>query len=155
MTVSGGNISIAEITGDIVITAVATEIPAEPEPAYNNLAIVGGEGWGTGKRLGSDGTFRDLAGCITTNYIKVPVDAVIRIQGMDLTAYNMSVCNSLKANISAGKFADQTAYFSGITATATGGQATAIYHTEIYVRFSGMPTNGADNIIITINEEIV
>ena len=62
VSVSGGNISIAGVTGDIVITAVAEEVKAA-EPVTTNIVLT------DGKRIGSDGTDRDLAGYCATEYI--------------------------------------------------------------------------------------
>lgn len=62
VSVSGGNISIASVTGDIVITAVAEEVKAA-EPVTTNITLT------NGKRIGSDGTDRDLAGYCATEYI--------------------------------------------------------------------------------------
>lgn len=60
--VSGGTITIASVTGDIVITAVADEVKAA-EPVTTNIVLT------DGKRIGSDGTDRDLAGYCATEYI--------------------------------------------------------------------------------------
>lgn len=62
VTVSGGTISIAEVTGNIVITAVAEEKQAA-EPVTVDITLT------NGIRLGSDGTDRTAAGCCATPYI--------------------------------------------------------------------------------------
>lgn len=62
VTVSGGVISIAEVTGDIVITAVAEEIK-EAEPVTVDITLT------DGIRIGSDGTDRTQAGYCATPHI--------------------------------------------------------------------------------------
>ena len=122
---------------------------------YTNLADPTSADWGTDKRLGSDGTFRDLQGCIVTNYIPMGQGDTVRVKGMDLTTYNISVYTWNKVVSSAGKLATHTLYFSDITATTTGGQATWISAMNNgYIRFSGVPNGKAEDIIITVNEEI-
>lgn len=62
VSVSGGNINIASVTGDIVITAVAEEIKVM-EPVTENITLT------NGIRIGSDGTDRTLAGYCATPQI--------------------------------------------------------------------------------------
>jgi hypothetical protein len=68
--VSGGNITIANVTGNIVITAVATEKAVTP--TYTNLFVAGGDGYILNGRCSSTGADRnDSKGCLVSNYIKV------------------------------------------------------------------------------------
>ena len=62
VTVSGGVIDIAEVTGDIVIAAVAEEIK-EAEPVTVDITLT------DGIRVGSDGGDRTAAGCCATPHI--------------------------------------------------------------------------------------
>lgn len=71
--VSGSTITISDITGNIVITAVAKSIPI-----YTNLVEItdetGSEAfdagrWTNGARMGSDGTYRSNATTMITNFI--------------------------------------------------------------------------------------
>lgn len=158
VTVTNGVINVAGVTGNIVITAVAEEIKA----SYTNLADPTSADWGTNKRLGSDGTFRDLSGNIVTNYIEVTRGDVIRVKGLNLvdSASNssyMGTYNTTKSVISVGMPNSQTAYFSDISVTSEGGQLTyslTAPSETVLIRFGGKPNNTANDIIITINEPI-
>ena len=118
--------------------------------------------WGTDKRIGSDGTFRDCAGSIATNFIPITAGDVVRVKGLDLVnkiesanAHYMGVYKSDKTIISVANLSTQTVYFSEITETTTGGQATLKSGTQVkYARFGGKPNSTANDIIVTINEEI-
>ena len=158
VTVTNGVINVAGVTGNIVITAVAEEIKA----SYTNLADPTSADWGTDKRLGSDGTFRDLSGNIVTNYIEVTRGDVIRVKGLNLVdsvnnSSNMGVYTTTKSALSVAMPNSQTGYFSDISVTSEGGQFTYILTAQrekILVRFGGKPNNTANDIIITINEPI-
>jgi hypothetical protein len=68
VSVSGGVINISNVSGDIVINAVAEEKTKEP----TNLFVVGGDGYVLNGRCSSGGANRtDSDGCLVTNYIKV------------------------------------------------------------------------------------
>lgn len=68
--VSGGKITISNVTGNIVITAVATEKAVTP--TYTNLFVAGGDGYILNGRCSSKGADRtDANGCLVSNYIKV------------------------------------------------------------------------------------
>ncbi len=85
---SNGVISIASVTGNIVITAVA-EVP---ETTYTNLlkqaidsngsAYNGGQGWKTGTRLGSAGTESAQSGMEVTGFIPVTKADTIYFSGI-------------------------------------------------------------------------
>lgn len=155
--VSGGKITISNVTGNIVITAVAEEIKA----AYTNLANPASSEWGTNKRLGSDGTFRDETGTTVTNYIPIYAGQTIYIKGMDITVKSCGIYSDTKAVQSVNKLTSQTLYFKDISATTTGGQATWSYASggtaakPWYVRIGGVLNGTANDVIITINEPIV
>jgi hypothetical protein len=159
VSASGGSISIANVTGNIVITAVAEE--AVVTPSYTNLADPTSSDWHADCRLGSDGTHRTgVAGCVVTNYIQAKVGDVVRVSGMDLTTYNAAAYNWNKACLEAAKLSTLVASFSNIVATTTGGSFTVTHQSNFggtggFVRFSGAPNSNASNIIITVNEEIV
>lgn len=154
--VSGSNISIANVTGNIVITALAEEKTV----SYTNLADPASSDWGTDKRLGSDGTFRDETGTTVTNYIPIYAGQTIYVKGMDITTKSCGLYNDTKAVQSVGTLEKQTLYFTNISATATGGQATWSYAgggtaaKPWYVRFAGVLTGSANDVIITIDEPI-
>ena len=156
VTVSNGKINISSVTGKIVITAVAEEIKAK----YTNLANPTSSDWGTNKRLGSDGTFRDETGTTVTNYIPIYAGQTIYIKGMDLTSKNCGIYSDTKAVQSVTTLAKQTVYMKDISATATGGSATWQYTNggtaakPWYIRIAGVLNGTANDVIITINEPI-
>lgn len=88
-----GVITIAEVTGDIVITAVG-----EAAPAYTNLlplatdadgnAYNGGKGWKNDTRLNSSGVEVSYEGVNVTGFIPVTLGDVIRFKNMKFTAHS-------------------------------------------------------------------
>lgn len=85
--VSGGNISIANVTGNIVITVTAVAV--ETPPAYTNCvpasidttgAVYNGKGYQEGYRLNSSGTTSELAGAVNSGFIAYNGE-VIRVYG--------------------------------------------------------------------------
>ena len=100
--VSGGNISIANVTGDIVITAMATEIQTEPtEPTNfaepNATNKTDWSIWCNDARFGSDGSYRELTGKnnAVTNYIPIEVGDVLYITGMNIPTTGTSMNQGL------------------------------------------------------------
>ena len=127
------------------------------KPLQTNLADPTSEDWWIDKRVGSDGTYRDQTGCITTNYIEVRQGDVIRVKGMDLITYNSAMYNNLKNIYSCAKLTGMTTTLGNVTATSTGGQVTSLMGTidqPWFIRFCGVPNGSVNDIIITKNEEI-
>ena len=98
--VSGGKITIANVTGDIVITATATEIQTEPvEPT--NFAVPNATNktdwsiWCNDARFGSDGGYRQLKGNIVTNYVPMEVGDIIRFEGLNVATTGESMNNGM------------------------------------------------------------
>lgn len=96
--VSGGKITIANVTGNIVITAVATEVQAaEPtnfaEPNTTNKTDW--SIWCNDARFGSDGAYRSLAGNVVTNYIPIKVGDTLRFTGLSVATTGTSMNNGL------------------------------------------------------------
>ncbi len=94
VSVSGGNINIASVTGDIVITAVASE--AVVEPSYTNLLPLsvdangnpfnGGTGWKTGWRLSmTTGGETAMDGYECTGFIPAKYGDIVRIKNIAYT----------------------------------------------------------------------
>ena len=168
--VSGGTISIAEVTGDIVITAVAVETAAEP--TYTNLfapadAVIN-------KRYNSNGELVDLDGYVAAHigdissyvpftdgtkiYIKgasFQDDGKARIftyktSGTDTTgAYSVINCNSMTIT-DEGNGVESV---SGIANTfASGIKRLAV---TMKVSASAMTASDLDDIVVTIEEPIV
>jgi hypothetical protein len=158
VTVSGGVIDIANVTGNIVITAVAEEIKAK----YTNLADPTSADWADGKRFNGSGALTNVDAGVngaTTNYIggDLATGDVIRIKGIDLTTYRTVVYDKNKNIASVGTLAGQTTYFSDITVNSTGAsfKIKSGMPSGGYIRFCG-PLNGTSaDVIITKNEEIV
>jgi hypothetical protein len=178
MTVGGDVVGYVDENNNIVLTGALAEgeytVKYEMEdgtvldigelstvlaPTYTNRADPSSADWKTGYRLNSSGSVSQADGCTATNYIgPVSKGDVIRVKGMNLTTNNCHVLNSNKAlfssygsttltNIPAGAL-------SNVTATTTGGQCTINDSNIVWIRFSGALNGSADDVIITINEEI-
>jgi hypothetical protein len=158
VTVTNGKINITNVTGNIVITAVA-----EALPTYTNFANPSSNDWWNDSRIGSDGAQRTGAtGNIVTNYIEVIPNDVVEVEGLNLVlttndnsgSSRLGVYSNAKAIQSVNVLTAQTAYFTAITATSTGGQATynatGTHMNPGYLKFAGKPTNGAANVIVKI-----
>lgn len=164
--VSGGSISIAEVTGDIVITAVAEEIQA----SYTNLAepnttnTTDWDQWCNSARIGSDGAYR--SGTLSvTNYIPVSIGDTVRWNGFTIASSNSlafyksdkTVCNAGVGTPSL--FAEgSSAVLGDLSTTNNSGQFTILDHSYLngltYIKLSGTLTGTIDDVIITINEPI-
>lgn len=98
VSVSGGNINIASVTGNIVITAVAEEIQNEPE---NVLETVG---YKTNTRIrSSTGEEQTMSGVEATNYIPITYGQTISLQNIKVESSgnnSVAVYNSSKQYIS-------------------------------------------------------
>lgn len=100
VSVSGGNINIASVTGNIVITAVAEEIQNEPE---NVLETVG---YKTNTRIrSSTGEEQTMGNVEATNYIPIRYGQTISLQ-------NIKVENS--GNNSVAVYNGKKEYISGV-----------------------------------------
>lgn len=137
-----------------------------PGPAYTNLAVYNATNttdfsiWCNDSRVGSDGAYRQLAGYITTNFIEVSNNDIIRIEGLikEASYPTMALYKSDKTPIRPPYYLSNVAdnHFIGeLTETDTGAKFKMITPDCKYIRFSGKPVNGGENIIITKNEEIV
>lgn len=165
VSVSGGVISIASVTGGIVITAVATEIKVEvvnqiplSKDASGN-AFNGGQGWKTGYRLGGDGTEKELSGVEVTGFIPIAYGDTVYMKNItDDGTHVMGVYNSAYAKIG-------TRNFTNIFGGAVSGQILSMvvdnkWATETttssgvaYLRVSANEITS--DSIITVNEPIV
>jgi hypothetical protein len=157
--VSGGKITIANVTGNIVITAVATEIVITP--TYTNLADPTSADWKEGYRLDSAGAPKadtSVANLVVTNYIACASGDIIRIKGVTLGASSQRValCTSNKSVYSAS--APTTIPFSGsswdIVMDGDAYMYTIKYKSAAFIRFSGVLVGTSNDVIITKNEEI-
>lgn len=172
--VSGGNIAIANITGNIVITAVATEI--QTGPSYTNLLPLavdasgndfvgthekGGDGYEYGYKLStSSGNPSATEGVYISGFIPLTdINAIVRIKNITLSgaAYinNIVVYDANKAKVYG---APGTAGAFNIKVTETEG----VYSFEVknwtagdiaFFRFSCAGISA--DTIVTVDEEIV
>ena len=148
--VIGGNINIARVTGDIVITAVAEEVKA----AYTNYA----KNFETG-RLKSDGTVDSSATAATTcsDYIPFTQGTVVRVKGFGaLTDYNVALYDENGTAQNVSKANAVTTMITYAYDSASGVVTLTSLHASITtIRVSGILTGSTSDVIITVNEEIV
>ena len=165
--VSGGDISIAEVTGDIVITAVAEE----NKVAYTNLADPTSADWAADSRINSSGSAKgDTPGFVVTNYIPVTKGQTIHIKGAELvTGYNVghykldktlagnSPIATLISNgqIVAADYDTNVTTYKNIGQYGTDPKTYAAWSDNmVYARLTIQPTGAASDIIITVDQEI-
>lgn len=173
VSVSGGNISIANVTGDIVITAVAEEATVE----INNLAqpdanATGEAAWNSGGwcnnsyMAGSSYAYRSATdGRLTTNTIAVEHGDTIYVKGITYTtgSYPQLALLDSSGNRIYHSFVDtvlNNSYIKNLTATNGGdhwsfrvGGASDVGIRAI--RLAGYPSGDISDIIITRNQPIV
>jgi hypothetical protein len=177
VTVSGGVINIANVTGNIVITAVAEEVKA----AYTNLANPTSADWKDGYRLSiSSGGTSALAGHITTNFIPCKQGDTLRVKGLWFVDVNDNTTGS-SPNCKLGLYKASKEWIKGIYGSM-GVAANATYGNKVsvngdiqeyvimidstgvqqapsetaYLRIDGKFMDGytKNDVIITINEPI-
>ena len=152
--VSNGKITIASVTGNVVITAVAVE----DKPAYTNLAV----NIETGVRLNSSGgtSSDDATSAVCTDYIDFSKGDVIRIKGLGpcnvkkSTVYSGGSAHTVQSNAS---LSTQTAYGTYSYDSSTGIVTFTITYsvTGMSLRVGGTLTGTVADVIITKNEPIV
>ena len=174
VSVSGGVINIASVTGDIVITAVASE--ATVAPGYTNLADPTSSDWLNDYRLSvSSGNPQACAGRMVTNFIPATKGDILRSKGFSLTTETNSqaakiVCyDASKTKISGtfGATGKGNSYYGDVVTFDGDIETVTILLTNeggdiatsdtAYIRIEGVLMEGytAEDVIITINEEIV
>ena len=151
VSVTGGSIYIESVTGDIHITAEATEIvqatnffkttPTATTEATDGLVL--------GGRFKSDGSFRADGGgdCLLTHYINVMAGDIVEMH--NLAFYDASNIESkmYKSDKSAiGAFlSTNTAYVTNVSKTGTV-QTFTVAHTDAgYIRICGRPDTSIQN----------
>lgn len=141
VSVSGGSISIASVTGDILITAVAEEVK-EAEPVTVDIALT------DGIRIGSDGADRTLAGFCATEMIdlrNVPKPCVINLTKAkwcsdgSTTTVRYYVANASGSALDNGvTVAGDTDYFTVVDNGGKNGITVTVTSADVgYIRFSG------------------
>lgn len=172
VTVSGGKINITNVTGNIVIDAVAEEIQTEPaEPT--NFAVPNTTNktdwsiWCNDARFGSDGGYRALTGKknVVTNYVAMEVGDIIRFEGLNVPTTGTSMNNGMhfsdadKAMLSCSYLQFYTTDYDYLDATVTDGvyeidTAKLVNHARTgaskYFRISGILTGTLDDVIINV-----
>lgn len=167
-TASNGVISIASVTGDVVITAVATKIVT-----YTNLVPTAVDSSGAsapytdGKYLGSNGNPSDMSGFVTTGFIPFDGGAehIYRIGG-DGIAWNTYGCriawynanHSLKGSVVSYEKIGSSIYYPSEVEDAN---AAAAFSTDknvappIGAAFFRVSAKGSGaNLVITLDQEI-
>lgn len=97
VTVSGGVINIAEVTGNIVITAVAEEtVVLTPK----NFCVPNGDGWIENGRCSSTGEDRTngAPGNSLSNYIAVQNGDTVYVENADISTASSMYCGIYKAD---------------------------------------------------------
>ena len=167
---SNGSISIAEVTGDIVITATATK-----KAAYTNLADPSSADWLNGYRFSSSGNTTAFTGSVVTNWIECKRGDVLRFRGLLLTSKQQSsnttapymrlefvdggvANNAVDLNTYEGAFTIESNGDLAYTVLCSSGTTQMlISNGEVKkIRFSGLLASGytANDVIITKNEPI-
>ncbi len=157
VSVSGGTISIANVTGDIVITAMASEVVA-PEPSYTNLA----KNFSTGRfnsAGGVDSSTTEATAC-TDKIGALKQGDIIRIKGFGACQdYNCVWYNAGQGVNSAARLKTEgNGYYAYSYDSATGIVTITLetYHAgHSYFAVSGKLTGTTADVVITLNEEIV
>ena len=93
-----GVISISSVTGNIVITATATEVVVSgytnqvPISKDTDGSVFNGKGWIEKTRLSSSGVTKALDYCSATGYIPASSGAIIRVKGVGFDKDNDYIC---------------------------------------------------------------
>lgn len=175
VSVSGGNISIANVTGDIVITAVAAEATveinnlAQPDATATGEAAWNSGGWCNNSYMaGSSYAYRSATdGRLTTNTIAVEHGDTIYVKGINYanaTAPQIALFDSSGNKIWHGHISNaaNNSYINGLVSTVgedywsfkNHGNLESTDHGIRFVRFAGYPSGGISDIIITRNQPI-
>lgn len=128
VSVSGGVINIASVTGDIVITAIAEEIVVEPtnllpQAIFNTSedAASSDKGYVSGYKISnSGGGLSQVTGCYSSGYIKVGINDTVTIKNITLRSDGNSnniilYSNTNKGSKIIGKPGPTGAFDSGVT----------------------------------------
>ncbi len=170
---SNGNINISKVTGNIVITAVATYVPPYTNqiPLSKNSSgglFESGKGWKTGYRIkDGDGSESALSNYEITGFIPCTATDTFRLKNirLDANSYNVfAFYDSSYAFIKPftgsssynpiSQFAKDDGTYEGNLSNLTKSNITNEQKAKVaYIRVSGAEIS--DSSIITINEEIV
>lgn len=168
---SNGNISIASVTGDIVITAVATKIVSYtnqvPISTDENGNVYNGTGYKDGYRINSSGAESALRSATATGFIPFTKGQTIRIGGEGIT-YDKYGCLLMFYDLNKTALIDRGIGYQHVGNTGYGTWTTeetsvfcldpndtypnTLTTEQGYIRVSANG-NGA-NLIVTLDEEI-
>ena len=147
-------------------TEIGTLEVGAVKPAYTNLAepdptnTTDYTRWCANARLSGDGTPAARDGYTITNYVPVAMDAVLRIKNFKVE--RICFCDADKVVLTQGcgtlanllsngyVYSDYTSSDTETTVKVRGGNG----FIPAFARFSGTLTGTADDVIITVNEEI-
>lgn len=154
--VNGGNISIAEVTGNIIITAVAEEVGVEivnqiPTSVDTDGTIYNGSGYKTDTRIKGTGATEAYNGASCTGFIKASTGDVVYIKGIVSNTAGLSKVhcyNASKASINSIGFSSLTHEGNGVYS------CTITFENTEYIRVaSAHLMDGSE--IVTVNQPIV
>ena len=168
---SDGGISIASVTGDIVITAVATKIVSYtnqvPISTDADGNVFNGTGYIDGYRINSSGATAALSGFTATGFIPFTKGQTIRIGGEGITFdeygclvmfYDLSKTTLTNTGIAYDKVGN-TAYGTWITEETSvfcldpnGNFPSSLTTEQGYIRISAKGSGA--NLIVTLDEKI-
>lgn len=149
--VSGGTINIANVTGNIVITAVATE--TEVTPSYTNFADPSSSDWKTDYRLTTNiNQVTALTGGVATNYINIQTNDIVEVSGINFAdsnnrqAFNGSFGGIAKAEVIASTYGE---YFGDVSYDSNNFKFTVLCDST-QARFSGLATGTSADVVVKI-----
>lgn len=174
--VSGSNITIANVTGDIVITVTTTQ--TEVQPSYTNRvltsidtdgSIYNGVGYQEDYRLNSSGTISALSGAVNSGYIPYSSE-IIRVYGtangtvgnsgnyivLYDGGFNMTLVqafNTLQGYGASWEAKNGKYMLTVDPASLNNDAAKAAFQSAAYIRCSFASCSGKD-FIVTLDEEI-
>ena len=162
VSVTNGVINIANVTGNIVITAVAEVNEVVNLAVPNATNTTDWSIWCNNSRIGSDGKYRSSSGQSTTNLIEASKNDVFYIKGMSFTAdtHTIATYTSAQAIIVGGTPAYWDSNFGDFTTLSDGTIKFTIGNFSkndptAFIRFSGALTGTVNDVIITKNQPIV
>lgn len=159
--VSGSTVHIASVTGNVVITAVATAAYTNQIPISTDAggAVFNGVGYQQGYRLSSSGNPSPQASTYITGFIPVHSGDTVRFEGMNLKEGSAAINEQRIAFYDANKAVITAPYWKDTgTNTMSGGYLASLTvpaysgKTVAFARFGCYWIDS--HSIITVNEEI-
>ena len=159
--VSGSTVHIASVTGNVVITAVATAAYTNQIPISTDAggAVFNGVGYQQGYRLSSSGSPSPQASTYITGFIPVHSGDTVRFEGMNLKEGSAPINEQRIAFYDANKAVIAAPYWKDTgTNTMSGGYLASLTvpaysgKTVAFARFGCYWIDS--HSIITVNEEI-